>query len=175
MASKMMLSSESGPLEGTRASNSAGSAIRETGASGGRSPMVALMPQGTIPRGRAFFDPELKGRWGAARLAEGSRAPVIPIGIWGTENVWPRSAKFPNLNPLGKSPVVTIRVGKPVELKYDSLEADTERIMHAIVALLPPEARQTYEPSEEEIRRALPAGVEDVDPGHEKSRRPGSD
>ncbi len=137
--------------------------------------MVALMPQGTIPRGRAFFDPELKGRWGAARLAEGSRAPVIPIGIWGTENVWPRSAKFPNLNPLGKSPVVTIRVGKPVELKYDSLEADTERIMHAIVALLPPEARQTYEPSEEEIRRALPAGVEDVDPGHEKSRRPGSD
>ena len=30
---------------------------------------VALMPQGTIPRGRAFFDPELKGRWGAAKLA----------------------------------------------------------------------------------------------------------
>ncbi len=30
---------------------------------------VALMPQGTIPRGRAFFEPELKGRWGAAKLA----------------------------------------------------------------------------------------------------------
>ena len=26
--------------------------------------MVALMPEGTIPRGKAFFDPELKGRWG---------------------------------------------------------------------------------------------------------------
>jgi putative phosphoserine phosphatase / 1-acylglycerol-3-phosphate O-acyltransferase len=26
---------------------------------------VAIMPQGTIPRGRAFFEPELKGRWGA--------------------------------------------------------------------------------------------------------------
>ena len=28
--------------------------------------VVAVMPQGTIPRGPAFFDPELKGRWGAA-------------------------------------------------------------------------------------------------------------
>ena len=46
--------------------------------------LVALMPQGTIPRGRAFFDPILKGRWGAAKLAAATRAPVIPIGIWGT-------------------------------------------------------------------------------------------
>ena len=47
--------------------------------------VVAIMPQGTIPRGPAFFDPELKGRWGAARLAALTRAPVIPIGLWGTE------------------------------------------------------------------------------------------
>ena len=26
--------------------------------------LVAIMPQGTIPRGPAFFDPVLKGRWG---------------------------------------------------------------------------------------------------------------
>ena len=31
--------------------------------------VVAIMPEGTIPRGAAFFEPELKGRWGAARLA----------------------------------------------------------------------------------------------------------
>src|SRR5215207_7885082 len=36
--------------------------------------VVAVMPQGTIPRGPAFFDPELKGRWGAARLAAMSDA-----------------------------------------------------------------------------------------------------
>ena len=51
--------------------------------------VVAIMPQGTIPRGPAFFDPELKGRWGAARLAALTKAPVIPIGLWGTEKVWP--------------------------------------------------------------------------------------
>ena len=48
------------------------------------------MPEGTIPRGPAFFDPELKGRWGAARLAAMTGAPVIPVGMWGTEQVWPR-------------------------------------------------------------------------------------
>ena len=51
--------------------------------------MVAIMPQGTIPRGLAFFDPVLKGRWGAARLAAMTKVPVIPVGLWGTERVWP--------------------------------------------------------------------------------------
>ena len=55
--------------------------------------MVAMMPQGTIPRGREFYNPILRGRWGAARLAQESGAPVIPLGIWGTEKVWPRSSK----------------------------------------------------------------------------------
>ena len=55
--------------------------------------MVALMPQGTIPRGPSFFDPELKGRWGAARLAAMTKAPVVPVGLWGTEKVWPRSSR----------------------------------------------------------------------------------
>ena len=45
--------------------------------------VVAIMPQGTIPRGPAFFDPELKGRWGAARLAaadEGAGDPDRAVG-----------------------------------------------------------------------------------------------
>src|SRR5690606_1381234 len=69
--------------------------------------MVALMPQGTIPRGPAFFDPELKGRWGAARLAQLTRAPVVPIGLWGTERVWPRSARLPKLFNITDAPTVT--------------------------------------------------------------------
>src|SRR5918994_5323486 len=39
--------------------------------------VVMIAPQGTIPRGPAFFEPELKGRWGVARLAAMTRAPVI--------------------------------------------------------------------------------------------------
>ena len=137
--------------------------------------MVALMPQGTIPRGREFFNPELKGRWGAARLAHASRAPVIPLGIWGTEHVWPRSARFPNVTNVLHPPTVTVSIGKPVHLEYDSLEADTERIMDAISAMLPPEAHEPFEPTEEDIARALPPGVSDIDEHHESDRRPGTD
>ena len=100
--------------------------------------VVALMPQGTIPRGEAFFDPELTGRLGAARLAQLTGAPVIPVGLWGTEKVWPRSSRMPRLLNIVDAPTVTARVGKPAEPKHKSLEADTKRIMKAIVKQLPP-------------------------------------
>ena len=135
---------------------------------------VALMPQGTIPRGLAFFDPELKGRWGAARLAALSKAPVIPIGLWGTEKVWPRNARTPNVLAVGHPPTVRVRVGQPVTLKYRSAEADTKRIMAALVDLLPEEARHHHEPTPDELARTLPAGYKG-DQGTEDARRPGSD
>src|SRR5207244_6115288 len=46
--------------------------------------LIMLMPQGTIPRGPAFFEPELQGRWGAARSAPLPTAPLIPPGSWPT-------------------------------------------------------------------------------------------
>src|SRR4029077_2551625 len=109
--------------------------------------VVAIMPQGTIPRGPAFFEPALKGRWGAARLAALTRAPVIPIGLWGTERVWPRSSRLPNVLNVVEPPEVRVRVGEPVELKYRSLDADTARIMRAITDLLPEEAHEERTPS----------------------------
>jgi putative phosphoserine phosphatase/1-acylglycerol-3-phosphate O-acyltransferase len=136
--------------------------------------LVVLMPQGTIPRGPAFFDPQLKGRWGAARLAATSRAPVIPVGLWGTERVWPRSQRLPNLLNVVDPPDVSATVGPPVELKHRSLAADTDRIMKAIAELLPPEARRTRTPSEEELARTYPPGYRG-DPTGERARRPGHD
>ena len=121
--------------------------------------MVAIMPQGTIPRGKAFFEPTLKGRWGTARLAALTKAPVIPIGLWGTEHVWPRSSRVPNMLNLADPPTVSITVGKPVALNYRSADTDTRRIMKAIMDLLPPESRERREPTAEEIRRATPANV----------------
>lgn len=120
--------------------------------------MVGLLPQGTIPRGEAFFDPELKGKSGAARLAMASRAPVIPVGMWGTEKVWPRSSTMPNLLNLSNPPTVRIRIGEPVELKYRSPAADTRRIMAAISELLPPEAHERRVPTKEELRSTYPGG-----------------
>jgi putative phosphoserine phosphatase/1-acylglycerol-3-phosphate O-acyltransferase len=135
---------------------------------------VAIMPQGTIPRGRAFFDPQLKGRWGAARLAAMTGAPVIPIGLWGTEKVWPRNSRTPDVLALGHPPTVRVRVGSAVELGYQDPDADTEAIMAAIVDLLPPEAKLEREPTPEELARTLPAGYQG-DAGSEDERRPGTD
>jgi putative phosphoserine phosphatase/1-acylglycerol-3-phosphate O-acyltransferase len=117
---------------------------------------VALMPQGTIPRGEEFFEPVLKGRYGAARLAAMTGAPVIPIGLWGTEKVWPRSERVPRVWNVLRPPRVTVRVGDPVVLGYEDENADIEAIMQAIMDLLPPEARETRTPTEEELRLSKP-------------------
>jgi putative phosphoserine phosphatase/1-acylglycerol-3-phosphate O-acyltransferase len=141
--------------------------------------MVAIMPQGTIPRGRAFFDPVLRGRWGAARLAMMTNATVIPIGLWGTEKVWPRSAKIPDVFNLSNPPLVSITVGEPVPLDYSQISdelvaSNTQRIMDAISQLLPPQARQPYEPTGDELRATFPSSYVG-DPESEAVRRPGTD
>lgn len=139
-----------------------------------RGDLVALMPQGTIPRGRAFYDQKLKGRWGTARLAALTGAPVIPVGLWGTEKVWPRSARVPNVLNVVTPPLVTVTVGEPVALTHRSPNADTTRIMKAITDLLPPESRERYEPTEADIARAMPPGAQG-DGSNESRRRPGTD
>ena len=119
--------------------------------------VVVVMPQGTIPRGPEFFDPVLTGRPGAARLAKATGAPVLPIGLWGTERVWPRSSKLPRLVTLNP-PKVTVRIGDPVTGLTGKEGPDTKRIVKAIMALLPPEAHVAREPTEAELRASYPGG-----------------
>jgi putative phosphoserine phosphatase/1-acylglycerol-3-phosphate O-acyltransferase len=141
--------------------------------------MVVIMPQGTIPRGPAFFDPELRGRWGAVKLAHASGAPIIPVGIWGTERVWPRSSKAPNVTNVLAPPTVRIQVGEPVDIKGNDVDEDTRAMMAAIVDLLPSEARQRREPTPEQLAATYPDGRVPEDVGdaaaHEGDRRPGTD
>jgi putative phosphoserine phosphatase/1-acylglycerol-3-phosphate O-acyltransferase len=139
-----------------------------------RGDLVAIMPQGTIPRGPAFFDPKLKGRWGAARLAAMTGAPVIPVGLWGTERVWPRSARLPNVLNLVDPPLVRVRVGAAVPLKHKDPDADTKKIMKAIMDLLPPESRVKRTPTAEELAASLPPGYQGK-AAAETARRPGTD
>ena len=117
-----------------------------------------ILPQGTIPRGPAFFDPQLRGRTGAARLAQATGAPVVPIGIWGTERVWPRSSRVPNVANLTHPPKVRVRVGRSIDLSGPDAAAETDRLMGAITALLPKEARKKREPTPGELKSTYPAG-----------------
>jgi putative phosphoserine phosphatase/1-acylglycerol-3-phosphate O-acyltransferase len=118
--------------------------------------VVIVLPQGTIPRGAEFFDPVLHGHTGTARLAAETGAPVVPIGLWGTEQVWPRSSRVPNLTALHHPPQVTVNVGEPMTLGLVDAVADTDTLMAAIVDLLPDEARVARIPTEEELASTQP-------------------
>ena len=87
--------------------------------------VVVILPQGTIPRGPAFFDPVLVGKTGVARLAAATGVPVVPVGVWGTEQVWPRSSRVPDMIALLHPPRVEVRVGDPLSLAGDDAVADT--------------------------------------------------
>jgi 1-acyl-sn-glycerol-3-phosphate acyltransferase len=92
---------------------------------------------GIFPEGRvnAEVDGRLQpGRTGVARIALASAAPVVPVGIWGTQRRWPRSGLR-----LGRPirPVVTFAFGAPVRLSGDPASREdtareTERVMAAI-------------------------------------------
>ncbi len=98
----------------------------------------------------------LHGKTGTARLAASTGATVVPVGLWGTEKVWPRSARVPDFTLVRNPPKVRVRVGRPVPLSLTDAKADTVTIMEAITALLPPEARVHHEPTAEELARSKP-------------------
>ena len=127
--------------------------------------VVVILPEGTIPRGEAFFDPILKGKKGTARLAAMTGASIVPLGVWGTEKVWPRSSKVPSLLRFNDPHEVILRFGPPLVLASSpagsdeaSIAADTEAIMTAIMNLLPAESRIAREVSAEELARTTPDG-----------------
>ncbi|MGW0503651.1 lysophospholipid acyltransferase family protein [Micromonospora sp. NPDC003241] len=72
---------------------------------------VIIYPEGTTSR-----EPDLwpmKGKTGAARLALTTGAPVVPVAMWGPEQIFdPRRAR---LNPRPRIPVSVV-AGPPVDL-----------------------------------------------------------
>jgi 1-acyl-sn-glycerol-3-phosphate acyltransferase len=71
--------------------------------------LAAIAPEGRVnPRPD---DGLLRIRTGAARIALASGAPLLPVGIWGTQRRWPY--RGPHLGrPL--RPIVGISVGPPI-------------------------------------------------------------
>lgn len=90
----------------------------------------AIYPEGTrSPDGRLY-----RGRTGVAHLALTSQAPVVPVGLQGTEHIQPIGARLPRIRPI------RIRFGAPMDFSigYDHLKPGrarrvvTDEIMAAV-------------------------------------------
>lgn len=120
---------------------------------------IALYPEGT----RSLDGRLYKGRTGVAFLALQTGAPVVPVGLIGTNDIMPVGARFPRLRPR-----VTIRFGEPIDLSGHGSAGSgrarrlaTDEIMAAIHALSGQELAGSYNevPAHgpiERIKRVIP-------------------
>ena len=130
-----------------------------------RGEAIGIFPQGTIPRGRDFYEPKLVARTGVARLAVAGEVPVIPVALWDTEKIWPRNARFPRVGELLARRPVYAKVGEPIYLKLPPGADDdssayhelADELMERITALLPDQVRNPPPPTDEQIQLASPA------------------
>lgn len=100
---------------------------------GGRS--IAIMVEGNIPR------PEQRQADGMGEIRPGFLAiarkvdvPILPIGITGTDQVWPRGS-IPRFRPW-RRPTVDVRLGQPMEIGHLSDDDALAEARAAISGLL---------------------------------------
>lgn len=89
-------------------------------------------------------------------MAIGSRAPLVPVGVWGSELVWPRNRRLPYLLDVADPPTVQVRVGRPFHPRSDDPASAIIELMDRIVDLLPPEAHDERTPTETELSATFP-------------------
>lgn len=106
--------------------------------------VLFVFPEGTRSPNGALQ----AGRDGVASLGLRTGAPIVPVGIAGSDRVWPRGRLLPR--PGGR---VTVRVGTPFRLadvlppgieKTDLKGLATDLIMRRIAALLPERQQGVY-------------------------------
>jgi 1-acyl-sn-glycerol-3-phosphate acyltransferase len=104
---------------------------------------LGVAPEGTRSRTGTLGEPKT----GVALLALRSGAPILPVGLAGTERTWPVGARLPRFGTT-----VTVRFGPlyrpdgPAEAgdRRASLDGSTEELMRRIAELLPASYRGRF-------------------------------
>jgi 1-acyl-sn-glycerol-3-phosphate acyltransferase len=103
-----------------------------------------VYPEGTRSRDGRLY----RGRTGVAQLALQSGAPIVPVGLIGTEDLQPVGSNRPRLAK------VTVRFGEPLEVagRYDGVAPGrarreiTDEVMRRIAGLTGQEVVPSYNP-----------------------------
>ena len=129
-----------------------------TGVDGMRTALSLLAQDRALvifPEGRISLDKTLeRAKGGAAFLAIKSQAPILPVGIIGTERFSPWRMLFPfrryrvNIGPPFTPPVLEGRIGR------EAINGVAEMMMNRISVLLPEEYRGVYALTPREGRHA---------------------
>ena len=131
--------------------------------------LIGMFPEATIS---PSFVPR-RGKTGTVRLAQETGAPLIPVGIWGTQRIltkW-RPKKFRRGIP------VVVNIGKPMDVPPDEdPQVTTDLLMERINELLS-EAQAHYpaEPRSDDDRWWLPAHLGGTAPTPEDAEKRLSD
>jgi 1-acyl-sn-glycerol-3-phosphate acyltransferase len=93
--------------------------------------VVGIFPEGRVNAGDGTTLQRI--RRGAARVAIAARAPVVPVGIWGTQRRWPRGRIV--LRPPGR-PMVAVAFGSPIAPPADATEDGIEAFTRTLAAAI---------------------------------------
>lgn len=96
-----------------------------------RGALAAIAPEGTV---NAFPGELQRVRSGIARIALPTRAPVIPVGIWGTQRRWPKPGRRWD-RPI--RPLLAFAYGEPilpagVPFQQDDIDAFVAQVRKGI-------------------------------------------
>ncbi len=108
---------------------------------------VVVFPEGTRSKNHALQEAQL----GIVYLAIKSQAPILPVGVTGTQNMRAWRMPFPlcrltaNIGPPFSLPTMEGRTPRPV------MQGMLRMIMERVAMQLPPEHRGVYDPTESRV------------------------
>lgn len=116
-------------------------ALRQAGRVLADDQMLFMFPEGT----RSGRQAQLKrGKVGAVKLALQHRVPLMPVAIWGTENLRFTFTRAGHVNMRYGPPLDLVALAGDPPYHHQILRHLTDQVMQQIAAMLPPRYRGVY-------------------------------
>lgn len=92
--------------------------------------LAGIFPEGKVNPGTEL----LPAKSGVARIALATRAPVVPVGIWGTQDRWPLEGLHAR-RPW--RPTLAVTFGEPIEPEGDpDSRSDVDRFLERVMTAI---------------------------------------